>query len=80
MEGEQATNELRFRTKAGSRIRVFGEHLGCYEIDFDWLEEGACMGSRPSIDISDRSEPWLTWDCDCCDGGMALMTEAGDGG
>lgn len=49
----------------GSRVKIFGDHGGSFEIDFDWLEEGACVESRPSV-----YEGRLIWsDCECCGSG-----------
>ena len=75
MTDDRLDGALRFRTGGGSRVRVFGRHLGSYEVDFDWFGEGACIEAAPSVDIDDKSDPWLRWQCDCCESGQARLIE-----
>lgn len=62
-----------YRTEAGSHVRVFGRYYGCYEIDWDWLAEGACDTATPSADTSNPADAWLVWSCVCCDYGQARL-------
>jgi hypothetical protein len=64
-----------YRSAAGSLVTV--PRWGVWKVDWDWFEEGACPGAHVSFD-DDRSEPAISWDCDCCDGGRVpvLMCEA----
>ena len=57
-----------YQTVNGSRVTVSGRHSGIYEIEFDWVEENACIECRPSV--YDGS---LVWDCDHCNGGRAML-------
>ncbi len=57
-----------YRTRAGSTVRISGEHSGIYEIAFDWVEEGdACADCVPSI-----YGGYLSWHCGC-GGGCAEL-------
>jgi len=47
-----------------SKVKEFGKHLGAYEIDFDWFEEGACVDGGP---YWDRDEKAIVAPCECCD-------------
>ena len=62
----------KYITKAGSIVKIFSlknpkakEGL-CYEIDFDWLEENACLDACPSVNPNDDiADFYLHWGCDC---------------
>ena len=54
-----------FVSKAGSKVRIFGKHLGAYEIDWDWFEEGVCDSAHPSFNM-DFEEPVIEASCECC--------------
>ena len=56
-------------SRRGSRVRPVSK--SSWEIIFDWFEEGACIESVPEID---RSEPALTWSCECCEDGFVELT------
>jgi len=50
-----------YQTKKGSTVEIYGSFNGSFLIDFDWVEEGACIEATPSI-LEDR----LIWQCECC--------------
>lgn len=56
----------RYRTAAGSIVEISGEHRGISTIYFDWFEEGACIEAHPTADVTDKMDPRLSWQCDCC--------------
>jgi len=55
--------EKYYISEKGSMVREFGKHLGSFEIDFDWLEEGACVESVP---YWERDDKCIIAACDCC--------------
>ena len=63
----------RYRTAAGSEMRVSGNHGGRSEVSFDWLEEGGCLDCQASA--YDR-DGMLVWECDECGGGSAELFPA----
>jgi hypothetical protein len=73
-----ASPEARFRTRAGSTVRIFGPHGWSYEVEWDWAAEDACFGSTPAPDLSDPAGPFLRWHCDCCDGGDIALIRCDD--
>jgi hypothetical protein len=62
----------KYKTKAGSTLSVSGEHGGIYELDFDWVEEGACCDCKPDPVPYDG---YLVWYCEICGGGKAKWEE-----
>jgi hypothetical protein len=67
MPSEQKTTAgypRHYRSKAGSTVTV--PRWGVWEMQWDWLEEGACCDARPSFD-DDRDEPAILATCECCD-------------
>lgn len=60
----------KYRTERGSKLTISGEHGGISEVDFDWLEEGACLDCEPEPYDDDG---YLVWHCDVCDGGKAKL-------
>jgi hypothetical protein len=60
-----------YRTKAGSTLTISGKHSGIAEVEFDWLEEGACCDCQANAYPDD--DGFLTWDCDECGGGKAEL-------
>lgn len=59
-----------YRTAAGSKVTLAGEHGGIITIDFDWFEEdNSCIDCEPG-DINDGC---LVWFCDRCGGGRAKL-------
>jgi hypothetical protein len=59
-----------YKTAAGSTLRVFGKHGGCFHVDFDWLEEGGCIDCSVSPCPDDG---YMIWSCDYCGGGHAKL-------
>ena len=59
-----------YKTAAGSEMRISGTHSGRSVVDFDWLEEGACVDCRVSAYEHDGD---LIWECDRCSGGRAAL-------
>lgn len=55
-----------FKSENGSRVKVSGKHMGIYDIEFDWLEEGGCYDAHPEFN-GDLNNPEITAYCDCCD-------------
>lgn len=51
----------RYVTANGSEVVIRGEHSGSVEIEFDWLEESACI--EADFWVQDGE---LLWECDCC--------------
>ena len=67
-----------YRTEAGSIVTVSGDHSGRFAIEFDWLEEGACIDATPMVE-----EDELHWACDqdCqCSGHATLHPMEGASG
>lgn len=59
-----------YRTAAGSEMVVHGDNCGKSSVDFDWLEEGACIECQPEPYDEDGM---LVWHCDECGGGTAEL-------
>ncbi len=60
----------KYHTLHGTTVEISGKYDGIVEIDFDWVEEaGACCDCRDPY-VSDET---LSWFCDVCDGGTALL-------
>ena len=59
-----------YHTKAGSTMQISGKHSGISEVDFDWVEEDACVDCE--VQAYDR-DGYLIWSCDYCGGGSALL-------
>ena len=57
-----------YRTPAGSRLTVSGEHSGIFTVDFDWVEENCCVDCVPDP-VPDNGD--LVWHCERCLGGRA---------
>jgi hypothetical protein len=65
----------KYTTAHGSTLEISGKHGGIGTISFDWVEEpGACPDCRPN---PYPDEDRLTWSCDECGGGSALLTPVG---
>lgn len=61
-------------TQAGSIVRISGKHSGIAEVDFDWLEEDACIDCKPNPYPEDDGDSLiLTWSCNYCSGGHATL-------
>lgn len=61
----------RYRTAAGSRVLIFGDHGGCYEIDWSWIDEnGACCDCKPYV----TREGEFSWECEKHDSGKAALS------
>lgn len=58
-------NEMFFVSDKGSKVRVFGENLKAFEIDFDWFEEGVCVDAKADFNF-DFDEPAIIARCNCC--------------
>ena len=65
-----------YRTERGSRVEISGKHRGISVIDFDWFEEGACIEAHPTSEVSNPSDAWLYWHCECCGCGQAKLMAA----
>lgn len=52
---------IEYVTAKGSVVRPYSK--ASWEIEFDWLEEGACVEAVPEVDSADCG---LTWSCACC--------------
>jgi hypothetical protein len=65
-----------YRTVAGSTVKISGNHSGRSEVEFDWLEEPeACCDCSANAYPEYDNDGWcLTWDCEVCDGGRAVLT------
>lgn len=64
-----------YRTAAGSTMEIGGEHGGISRVEFDWLEEGGC----PECQVNPyEDDGYLTWSCDCCGGGRAILNQIED--
>ncbi len=64
-----------YKTQAGSIVRISGKHSGIAEVEFDWLEEDACIECEPNpYPEDDGGRLILTWSCDYCGGGKAELT------
>lgn len=63
--GDDAMIPGAYRTSHGSTVHVDG---GVFDISFDWVEEGACCESTPSV-----YDGRLCWQCACCEGGSAEL-------
>ena len=66
-----------YRTLSGSTVTVSGEHSGIAVVEFDWLEEtNACFECKPNpMPEDDGDRIHLTWSCDYCGGGTAILHE-----
>lgn len=61
----------RYRTAAGSEMRITGGHGGISHVFLDWLEErSACCDCV--VDPYEH-DGRLHWSCDVCSGGSALL-------
>lgn len=60
----------RYRTEKGSTMKVYGRYAGKSQVNFDWLEEGACCDCKPEPYDDEGS---LVWHCDQCGGGKAKL-------
>lgn len=64
-----------YETKAGSIVKISGKYSGIAEVEFDWLEENACIDCEPNPYPEDQGDSLiLTWSCDYCSGGHAVLT------
>ena len=60
-----------YKTAAGSTMTISGKHGGISTVDFDWLEEEACIECQPEPYDADG---YLVWQCDYCGGGKAKLS------
>ena len=60
----------KYKTDAGSTMTISGKYGGISEVDFDWLEENACIECQPEPYEDDG---FLVWHCECCGGGKAKL-------
>ena len=63
----------KYHTSAGSTMTISGKYGGISTVEFDWVEENACLDCVP--DAYD-DEGYLTWHCDICGGGRAKLTKS----
>lgn len=66
----------RYRTEAGSTVKLSGLGGGISRVSFDWLEEpDACCDCSvdPYPEYWGDGEWRLYWECDHCDGGSAPL-------
>jgi len=64
-----------YKTFHGSIVRISGQYGGIVEVDFDWLEEGGCVGCQvqPYPEEFGSNDWRLVWHCDICGGGNAKL-------
>lgn len=81
MTDNPQTTRAYYRTAHGSRVEISGRHMGIVTIDFDWLEEGACIESKRNVlaETRDPEDAWLFWSCKCCGGGQTRLQVTGAG-
>ena len=60
----------KYRTANGSTMEISGTRGGISRVDFDWLEEGACLDCRVRAYEHDGN---MIWECDYCDGGRTPL-------
>ena len=60
----------KYRTMKGSTMEIRGTHGGKSRVDFDGLEEGACMDCRVNAYEHDGD---MIWECDYCGGGRTPL-------
>lgn len=60
----------KYKTENGSTMVVSGKYGGISEVDFDWLEEKACIDCQPEPYDDDG---YLIWKCNICGGGKAKL-------
>jgi len=54
---------------------ISGKHGGISTVEFDWVEEDACVECQvESYDI----DGYLVWHCDYCGGGKAKLMREND--
>lgn len=58
-----------YRTAAGSEVWI-SRNGGKSVVEFDWLEEGGCIDCTVELYEQDGN---LTWHCDECGGGSAVL-------
>jgi hypothetical protein len=63
----------RYQTVRGSVVEISGAHRGVSTIYFDWFEEGACIEAHPTCEVTDPTDAWLYWQCECCGFGQARL-------
>lgn len=65
----------RYKTEAGSTVRIFGKHGRASRIESDWFEEsGACIDCKPEVDLD---KGILVWNCESHAPGSARLIEDG---
>ena len=66
-----------YKTRAGSIVTISGRYSGIAEVDFDRLEENACIDCEPDPYPEDDGDGYyLKWHCDYCGGGKAKLSPA----
>ena len=60
----------KYKTDAGSTMTISGKYGGISTVEFDWLEEKACIECQPEPYDDDG---YLVWQCDYCGGGEAKL-------
>lgn len=65
----------KYKTAAGSTMTVTGKHGGISEVEFDWVEEDACIDCVPEL-YDDNG--YLVWTCRRCSGGSAKLERSYD--
>jgi hypothetical protein len=71
----------KYTTAAGSTVELSGTNGGISRVTFDWLEEPeACSECDPNPYPEEGAEGrlYLTWYCNLCEGGGALLSPADD--
>ena len=65
----------KYITNNGSTMTITGKHGGISEVNFNWLDEGACIDCEPEPYDEDGH---LTWHCVICGGGRAKLHPDGE--
>lgn len=68
----------KYITVAGSTLEISGKYGGKAKVEFDWLEEGACIDCQcePYPEEFDNDNWRLIWYCEYCNGGNAKLQPA----
>jgi len=68
----------KYKTVNGSTLEISGKYGGIAKVDFDWLEEGACIDCQcePYPEKFDDGDWRLIWNCKYCGGGNARLQSA----
>lgn len=64
----------KYKTAAGSTVVISGDHSGISTVEFDWLEENACVDCEAAAYPVKQGADWfLEWSCEECGGSMAVL-------